>query len=69
MDITIPFEAQLHLDRLIYELQAHYYALKLCVEDSNTEWEDVRNWLIFTRVVELEETVCALRAFGDALGL
>lgn len=69
MDITLPFEAQLHLDRLIYDLQAHYYALRLYVEDDNKEWADVRNWLIFTRVIELEETVCALRAFGDALEL
>lgn len=67
MDITIPFEAQLHLERLIYELQAHCYALRLCVEDDNNEWADLRNWLIFTRVAELEETVSALRAFGDAL--
>ena len=69
MNITIPFEAQLHLDRLIYDLQAHYYALRLCVEDDNNEWSDVRNWLIFTRVVALEKTVRDLRAFGNALQL
>ena len=69
MSITIPFEAQLHLERLIYDLQAHYYALRLCVEDEDNEWADVRNWLIYTRVTELEETVSALCAFGDALQL
>lgn len=69
MSITIPIESQCYLDKLIHDLQTHYYALRLCVEDEDDEWSDVRNWLIYTRVTALEETVRDLRAFGDALQL
>ena len=69
MDITIPVEAQLHLERLLYDLRAHYYALQLCVDDDDENWFDIRNWLMLNRIHALGETVEALRAFGDALGL
>ena len=69
MDITIPFAALLHLERLTLDLQEHYYALKLLAEADESEWSDARYILLYERVAAMEETVRDLQAFENALQL
>ena len=69
MNITIPFSAVLHLEKLCYDLQTHYYALTLLADVCDTNWPDARYTLLSERVEAMEETVQSLHAFENALQL